>query len=83
MLTFIYSAHSRPPCCHSYASPAASIIKNTEDRGRSIDIFLLEAGIIGNNSAISKSNIKNSMATKKNRKENGRRADFIGSNPHS
>lgn len=80
---YFYSAHSKPPCCHSYANPAASIIRKTEDRGRSTDMFLLEAGIIGNSSAISKSNIKNSMATRKNRKEKGRRADFIGSKPHS
>lgn len=37
----------------------------------------------GNNSAISRSNSRNSIATRKNRKENGRRADFSGSNPHS
>jgi len=33
--------------------------------------------------AISKSNIRNKMATRKNRKEKGRREDLIGSNPHS
>ncbi len=33
--------------------------------------------------AISKSKIKNKIATRKNRKEKGRRADLIGSNPHS
>jgi len=33
--------------------------------------------------AISRSNIRNRIATMKNRKENGDRADFIGSNPHS
>lgn len=37
----------------------------------------------GNNKAISKSNRRNRIATKKNRKENGMRADFRGSNPHS
>lgn len=37
----------------------------------------------GNRSAISRSNNKNRMATKKNRKEKGTRADLRGSNPHS
>jgi len=37
----------------------------------------------GINSAISRSKIRNKMATIKNRKENGRRDDVIGSNPHS
>jgi len=33
--------------------------------------------------AISKSNIRNRIAIRKNRNEKGRRGDFIGSNPHS
>lgn len=33
--------------------------------------------------AISRSNKRNSMAIRKNRKEKGRRGDFIGSKPHS
>lgn len=37
----------------------------------------------GKSSAISRSNSKNSIATRKNRKENGSRADFKGSKPHS
>lgn len=37
----------------------------------------------GNNSAISRSNSRNVMATRKNFMEKGRRADSIGSNPHS
>lgn len=37
----------------------------------------------GNKRAISKSNSKKSIATKKNRNENGTRADLRGSNPHS
>lgn len=39
--------------------------------------------IVGRISAISTSKIKKIMAIKKNRKEKGRRAEFIGSNPHS
>lgn len=37
----------------------------------------------GNNKAISKSNRRNKIATRKNRKEKGIRADLRGSNPHS
>jgi len=37
----------------------------------------------GRRSAISRSNSRNRMATRKNRSENGRRADPRGSNPHS
>jgi len=37
----------------------------------------------GKSRAISRSNSRNRMATKKNRNENGIRADFSGSNPHS
>lgn len=39
--------------------------------------------IIGNKSTISTSKIRKITANKKNRKENGRRADPRGSNPHS
>lgn len=38
---------------------------------------------IGNSSTISTSKIRNTMARRKNRSENGNRADLIGSNPHS
>lgn len=39
--------------------------------------------IMGKMIAISTSKIKNKIATRKNWIENGRRADFFGSNPHS
>jgi hypothetical protein len=39
--------------------------------------------VIGSNKAISTSKIRKITAIKKNRKENGRRADLFGSNPHS
>lgn len=39
--------------------------------------------VIGNSSAISTSKIRKITAIKKNRNENGRRADLFGSNPHS
>lgn len=37
----------------------------------------------GRSRAISRSNSRNVMATRKNFMENGRRADPMGSNPHS
>lgn len=37
----------------------------------------------GSNSAISRSNRRNKIATRKNRIENGKRAEPRGSNPHS
>lgn len=37
----------------------------------------------GKRSAISRSNRRNVIATRKNFMENGRRAELIGSNPHS
>lgn len=37
----------------------------------------------GSNRAISKSNNKNVMATRKNFIENGKRAELVGSKPHS
>lgn len=40
-------------------------------------------GMVGNRRAISRSNIRNRMAMRKKRKENGSRAEFMGSNPHS
>lgn len=54
-----------------------------EDKGKRTLSLVFEAGIMGKRRAISKSNMRNSMATKKNRNENGRRAELIGSNPHS
>ena len=54
-----------------------------EDKKNRLYIFFLREGRIGNKRAISKSKIRKRIATRKNRKEKGRRADFIGSNPHS
>jgi len=80
----IYSAHSRPPFIHSKISPTVKMIINVKDMGIKMEGWVtnLAAGR-GNNSAISRSNSKNKIATRKNRKENGRRADLSGSNPHS
>lgn len=46
-------------------------------------LFVCEAQGRGSSSAISRSNNKNVIATRKNFMEKGNRADPIGSNPHS
>jgi len=57
---------------------------------KNVSIFILKRGamvVIENgrtrSKAISRSNIKNKIATRKNRKEKGRRGEFMGSKPHS
>ena len=44
---------------------------------------MLKIEAIGSNKVISTSKIRKIKAIKKNRKEKGSRADFLGSNPHS
>lgn len=69
---------------HSKTSPSASIIIKIRDIGKRIDgLVVAFAAGSGNSRAISKSNNKNKIATRKNRNENGSRAEFNGSNPHS
>lgn len=46
-------------------------------------LFVCEAQGRGSSRAISRSNSRNVMATRKNFMEKGKRADPIGSNPHS
>lgn len=55
------------------------MMKRREDEGAVIDRVM---GRI-RSSAISRSNMRNRIATRKKRKEKGSRGDFIGSNPHS
>jgi len=57
---------------------------------KNVSIFILKRGAIvviengrTRSKAISRSNIKNKIATRKNRKEKGRRGEFMGSKPHS
>jgi len=48
--------------------------------------LLLKKGVMNGNTikrAISRSKIRKRIATRKNRKEKGSRADFMGSKPHS
>lgn len=48
-----------------------------------VRLFVWDAHGSGRSRAISRSNSKNVIATRKNFMEKGRRADPIGSNPHS
>ena len=48
-----------------------------------INLALNIIGTIGKINEISTSKIKKIMVIKKNRRENGRREDLFGSNPHS
>lgn len=82
--TLLYSAHSSPPFTHSKTSPATKIAMNIREIGIKLDglVISLAAGK-GNSKAISKSKSRNNIATRKNRKEKGSRADFRGSKPHS
>lgn len=80
----IYSAHSRPPWSHSYTNPRVSkIIISIAQKNVCIGSGSWSAQGRGRRSAISRSNNKNRMATKKNRIEKGSRAEPIGSKPHS
>lgn len=79
-----YSAQSNPPWIHSYTSPSVRRISTAEaqrkvSRG---EVSWSPQGS-GRRSAISKSKRRNRIATRKNRREKGRRAVPSGSNPHS
>lgn len=79
-----YSAHSSPPCSHSYSRPNVRIISSVV-----ISIIVVFGGFVfmlhgvGSNSTISRSNRINRMATRKNWMEIGVRAFPSGSKPHS
>lgn len=79
-----YSAQSNPPWVHSNISPINKMAKNKVAIYNTCeDLKINKAWGKGNSRAISRSNNRNNMATRKNRKEKGTRADFKGSNPHS
>lgn len=84
ILSGSYSAHSRPPFIHSKTNPSVKITIKVIEIGIKVEggVISLAAGK-GKSSAISRSNSKNKMATRKNRNEKGNRADFSGSKPHS
>lgn len=84
LTTIPYSAHSSDPWFHSWYSPMIKmIINNVLIVAHDIMFDLVITTVIGNKSAISTSNTKNIIAIRKNRRENGSRADPMGSNPHS
>lgn len=76
--------HSRPSFSHSYHRPTINIIRNMVKGATLAAPFdaVAKKGVAIRR-AISRSNIRNKMATMKKRNEKGRRADFIGSKPHS
>lgn len=79
-----YSAHCNAPWFHSWYSPPNRIrIKNIVDVVQIIIFDVLKIITIGRIKAISTSKIKKITAIRKNRRENGIRADLLGSNPHS
>lgn len=77
----IYLIHLKLPSFHSWSSP-----KNRKEQKIIIEtIKFEEKKTIGNTITTdsSTSKIKNKRANKKNRKENGSRAENLGENPHS
>lgn len=72
------------PSYHSYRSPVIRIIRNEIDLivRKSEFILFIRIGI-GMRRTISMSNTMKITARRKNRIENGIRADRVGSNPHS
>jgi hypothetical protein len=79
-----YEAHSREPSTHSYNSPYIRTSRNIQRAG--VEYTIKEEvirGGRGKRKAISISKIRNTTASKKNRREKGVRAEFFGSNPHS
>lgn len=79
-----YAVQSSEPSRHSWSRPISRRRKNRnpEEITENEKPFIKHNGI-GINSAISISNIKKITTNKKNRVENGSRAEFFGSNPHS
>lgn len=79
-----YLAQFKDPSFHSWRSPIIKIKVNRVVLIRRIDNFVVNVRIgIGINSTISMSNTIKIIASKKKRIENGIRALWLGSNPHS
>jgi hypothetical protein len=84
LTTTPYWAHSRAPWFHSWYNPIIRISRNIDLI--TVHVFIFDVVItivIGRSRAISTSKIRKITAMRKNRSENGRRADLFGSNPHS
>lgn len=81
---FLYCAQSNDPSFHSWNRPTIKITKNKNAPTTVFNLSILDILTrTGNNKTISTSKIKKIIASKKNRKEKGKRADLIGSKPHS
>lgn len=83
-LDFGYSIQFREPSFHSWNRPRIKIsrkLNTPEEETRSVEAIIFV--MAGNKRTISTSKIRKITANKKNRRENGRRAELIGSNPHS
>lgn len=79
-----YRAHSRDPWFHSWYSPIRRINRKSSliiVHEINSDVFIII--VIGSRITISTSKIRKITAIRKNRNENGIRADLFGSNPHS
>ena len=79
-----YLIQSKDPSFHSWNSPRIKIkrkIIKLKSINKSIPANILITG--GKSRTISTSKIKKMTARRKNRKENGKRAEPSGSNPHS
>lgn len=71
------------PSRHSWRRPAMRIRRNVKAPSREGRAYLASERGTGMRSTISMSNTRKITARRKNRRENGRRAEFLGSNPHS
>lgn len=79
-----YAAHSSEPSFHSCRRPKIKIVKNNSLPINRNDIFVLyKIKGIGTSKTISMSNTMKIIARRKKRIENGIRALWLGSNPHS
>ena len=80
----IYFDQSRDPSFHSWISPTSRINRNIRIEKIALGVFSIDGRSgIGRSKTISTSNTMKIIANKKNRMENGIRAVFFGSNPHS
>lgn len=79
-----YSVHSSPFWVHSNIRPRDRIvIKAKAEADIVVMVVVWIAHGRGRRRAISRSKRRKVIATKKNFIENGRRAELVGSNPHS
>lgn len=79
-----YFDQSSEPSFHSWISPIRRIRRNRSIAAMAAGVFSIVGRMgIGSSSTISTSNTMKIIASRKNRIENGIRAVFFGSNPHS